>query len=61
MLIAMRRFNWRLFRKKGTSKEASKDEKLLQKNVDDLKREALTRGGNEGIKSMAKELLTEEE
>ncbi len=57
----MRRFNWRLFRKKGTSKEASKDEKLLQKNVDDLKREALTRGGNEGIKSMAKELLTEEE
>ncbi len=57
----MRRFNWKLFRKKGTSKEASKDEKLLQKNVNDLKQEALARGGSEGIKSMVKELLPEEE
>jgi hypothetical protein len=57
----MRRFKWKLFKKKGTSKLANKDEKLLKKNVDDLKNEALTRGGGESIKTMAKELLPDEE
>jgi hypothetical protein len=57
----MRRFKWRLFRKKGTSKLATKDEKLLQKNMDDIKHEALTRGGKEDIKTIAKDLLGEEE
>ncbi|AGK61798.1 hypothetical protein Asulf_01827 [Archaeoglobus sulfaticallidus PM70-1] len=61
MLIAMRRFKWRLFRRKGASKKATRDEKLLQKNVEELKVEALTKGGDVGIKAIAKELLPDEE
>lgn len=51
----MRRFDWKKFKKKGLKKILSKDEKLLEENVKELKPE---RGGN--IKEISKEVLTEE-
>jgi len=57
----MRRFKWRLFERKGKSKEAGKDEKLLQENVEDIKKEILNRGGVKNLREVAKELLTEED
>ncbi|AIY89631.1 hypothetical protein GACE_0579 [Geoglobus acetivorans] len=53
----MRRFNWRLFRRKGTKKESMKDEKLLLKNVDDIKNPRDERD----IHEVAKEVLPEED
>jgi hypothetical protein len=56
----MRRFNWRLFRRKGKNKEMSKDEKLLRQNVEDLKKEVFGRGGK-NLRDIARELLKEED
>jgi len=53
----MRRFNWRLFRRKGLKKEISKDEKLLLKNVNDLK----TQKEEKDIHEVAREILPEED
>ncbi len=57
----MRRFNWRLFRRKGMSKERSMEEKLLSRNVEDIKEEMKTKGGGQDLKQVAKELLPEED
>jgi len=57
----MRRFKWRLFERKGKNKEANKDEKLLQQNVEDIKNEILNKGGVKNLREVAKELLTEED
>ena len=54
----MRRFKWRLFRRKGKKKLEGKDEKALAKNVDNLKGSELRKGD---IKQIAKEVLTDEE
>uniref|UniRef100_A0A7C3UDT4 Uncharacterized protein n=1 Tax=Geoglobus ahangari TaxID=113653 RepID=A0A7C3UDT4_9EURY len=56
-ISAMRRFNWRLFRRKGLKKEISKDEKLLLKNVNDLK----TQKEEKDIHEVAREILPEED
>ncbi len=53
----MRRFNWRLFKRKGTKKETMKDEKLLMKNVDEIKNPV----ENRDIHEVAKEILPEED
>lgn len=55
----MRTFKWKLFERKGKSKEAGKDEKLLQQNLDDLKDEALNKD-KRNLKEVAKEVLKEE-
>ncbi|WP_156029505.1 MULTISPECIES: hypothetical protein [Archaeoglobus] len=52
----MRRFNWRKFRRKGMRKLFSKDEKLLESNVSEIK--TATSGGS--IKEISKEVLPEE-
>lgn len=52
----MRRFNWRKFRRKGMRKLFSKDEKLLESNVGEIK--AVRSGGS--IKEISKEILPEE-
>lgn len=52
----MRRFNWRKFRRKGMRKLFSKDEKLLESNVGEIKRAAV--GGS--IKDISREVLPEE-
>ena len=57
----MRRFRWRLFERKGLKKEAGKDEKLLKQNVEDLKEVALGKGGEQDLKTLAKDLLKEED
>jgi len=54
----MRRFKWRLFRRKGKRKLEGKDEKALAKNVKDLKEDALKKGD---IKQIAREVLVDEE
>ncbi|MCX8172198.1 MAG: hypothetical protein N3D09_01100 [Archaeoglobaceae archaeon] len=51
----MRRFDWKKFKKKGLKKILSKDEKLLEENVKDLR---IEKGGN--IKEISKEVLPEE-
>jgi len=51
----MRRFDWRKFKRKGLKKILSKDEKLLEKRVNELKPE---KGGS--IKEISKEVLPEE-
>ncbi|MCS7130504.1 MAG: hypothetical protein NZ872_03690 [Archaeoglobaceae archaeon] len=51
----MRRFDWRKFKKKGLKKILSKDEKMLEENVQELKVE---KGGN--IKELSKEILPDE-
>lgn len=56
---SMRTFKWKLFERKGQTKEAGKDEKLLQENLDDLKDEALNKD-NRNLKEVAKEVLKEE-
>jgi hypothetical protein len=53
---SMRRFNWRKFRRKGMRKLFSKDEKLLESNVGEIKRAAV--GGS--IKDISREVLPEE-
>lgn len=53
----MRRFNWRLFRRKGTKKEIMKDEKLLMKNFDEIKNPR----EDKNIHEVAKEILPEED
>ncbi len=53
----MRRFNWRKFRRKGLRKLASKDERLLEKKVPEIKSE-VEAGGS--IKEVSKEVLPEE-
>ncbi|WP_456369787.1 hypothetical protein [Geoglobus sp.] len=53
----MRRFNWRLFKRKGRKKEIMKDEKLLMKNVDDIKNPVEERTVHE----VAREILPEED
>lgn len=52
----MRRFNWRKFRRKGMKKLFSKDEKLLESNVGDIK----TANSGGSIKEISKEVLPEE-
>jgi len=52
----MRRFKWRLFRRKGMKKEMSKDEKMLLKNINDLKQKE-----DRDIHEVAKEILPEED
>ncbi|WP_456468262.1 hypothetical protein [Archaeoglobus sp.] len=52
----MRRFNWRKFRRKGTRKLSSKDEKLLESKVMEIKN--VRAGGS--IKEISKEVLPEE-
>ncbi len=55
----MRTFKWKLFERKGQNKEAGKDEKLLQQNLEDLKDEALNKD-KRNLKEVAKEVLKEE-
>lgn len=57
----MRRFKWRLFERKGQKKEVGKEEKLLKQNVEDLKEDALRKGGGQDLKKLAKDLLKEED
>jgi hypothetical protein len=38
-----------------------KDEKLLEQNLEDIKREALNPGGEKDLREIAKEILTEED
>lgn len=57
----MRRFKWRLFERKGNSKKSKRDEKLLERNVDEIKNEVLSKGGVKDLKEVAKELLKEED
>ncbi|RLI77209.1 hypothetical protein DRP05_10810 [Archaeoglobales archaeon] len=54
----MRRFKWRLFKRKGKRKLQGKDERALVKNVESLKEDALKKGD---IKQIAKEVLVDEE
>jgi len=51
----MRRFDWKKFKKKGLKKILSKDERLLEERVNELKPE---KGGS--IKEISKEILPEE-
>ena len=51
----MRRFDWRRFKKKGLKKILSKDEKMLEEKVEELKPE---KGGS--IKEISKEVLPDE-
>jgi hypothetical protein len=53
----MRRFNWRKFRRKGSKKLVSKDEKMLESNVETLKQEVKSTGS---IEEVSKEVLPEE-
>ncbi len=53
----MRRFNWRKFRRKGLRKLVSKDEKLLESKVPEIKSEIKVGGS---IKEVSKEVLPEE-
>ncbi len=53
----MRRFNWRKFRRKGTRKLASKDERLLSKSVNIIKLELNSKGS---IRDVSREVLPEE-
>lgn len=53
----MRRFDWKKFRKKGLKKVLSKDEKILEKKVDELVAETKSGGS---IKDVSKEVLAEE-
>jgi len=57
----MRTFDWKSFKEKGKEKERMKDEKLLEQNLEDLKREALNPGGEKDLREIAKEILTEED
>ncbi|WP_202318887.1 hypothetical protein [Archaeoglobus neptunius] len=52
----MRRFNWRKYRRKGKRKLFSKDEKLIESIVPEIKN---VRAG-ESIKEISKEVLPEE-
>ncbi len=52
----MRRFNWRKYRKKGLRKLFSKDERLLERRVAEIKN--VTGGGS--IKEISREVLPEE-
>jgi hypothetical protein len=52
----MRRFKWRLFERKGSYKEVKKDEKLLRKNLEDIKSEILRRE-KPSIGELVKEVL----
>jgi len=55
----MRTFDWRAFERKGKNKEASKDEKLLKENIDELKKVALKKS-SEDMKEIARQVLVEE-
>jgi len=57
----MRRFKWRLFERKGNNKKSKRDEKLLERNIDEIKNEVLNKGGVKDLKEVAKELLKEED
>ncbi len=57
----MRTFDWKSFREKGKEKEKMKDEKLLERNLEELKEEAKNPGGEKDIRELAKEILTEED
>ncbi|AEA46474.1 hypothetical protein [Archaeoglobus veneficus] len=56
----MRRFDWRSFERKGKNKKENKEEKLLMENLEDLRKEIMSKGG-EDIKEIAKLVLKEEE
>lgn len=51
----MKRFDWKKFKKKGLKKILSKDEKMLEENIQELKVE---KGGD--IKELSKEILPDE-
>lgn len=51
----MRRFNWKKFKKKGLKKILSKDEKMLEENIQGLRVEK-----GENIEEISKEVLPEE-
>ncbi|MEM4473174.1 MAG: hypothetical protein QXR27_06580 [Archaeoglobaceae archaeon] len=53
----MRRFDWRKFRKKGTKKIASKDERMLEEKVKEIILETKVKGS---LKDVSKEVLSEE-
>ncbi|MEM1578504.1 MAG: hypothetical protein QXQ83_01410 [Archaeoglobaceae archaeon] len=53
----MRRFDWRKFKKKGLKKLVSKDEKMLEEKVYELKAETKEK---RSIKEVSKEVLPEE-
>ena len=52
----MRRFNWRKYRRKGLRKLFSKDERLLEKKVTEIKN--VSAGAS--IKEISREVLPEE-
>jgi len=54
----MRRFKWRLFKRKGKKKLEGKDEKALTENLEKLKADELKKGD---MKQIAKEVLVDEE
>ncbi|MCC6027491.1 MAG: hypothetical protein HA490_04125 [Archaeoglobales archaeon] len=53
----MRRFDWKKFRRKGLKKIISKDEKILEEKVEEIRLETKLKGS---IKEVSKEVLTEE-
>jgi len=53
----MRRFDWKKFKRKGLKKIMSKDEKVLEEKVDEIRLETKVKGS---IKDVSKEVLTEE-
>lgn len=57
----MRTFDWKSYKDKGKEKEKMKDEKSIEKNLEDLKEEAMNPGGEKDLKEMAKEILEDEE
>jgi hypothetical protein len=57
----MRTFDWKSYKNKGKEKEKMKDEKMLEQNLEDIKKEALNPGGEKDLKQIAKEILKEED
>ena len=57
----MRTFDWKSYKNKGKEKEKMKDEKMLEQNLGDIKKEALNPGGEKDLKQIAKEILKEED
>jgi len=56
----MRRFKWRLFERKGLSKEERKSKKILQKNIEDIKKEIFNKSEFKNVRDLAREILAEE-
>lgn len=56
----MRRFKWRLFERKGLSKEEIKSKKILQRNIEDIKKEIFNKSEFKNVRELAREILAEE-